>query len=309
VDDFLIYRSTTPGGSYPGGQLVATLPNHVFSYTDAVTPGVTYYYTVVFHYTDPGTGTSHPVASNEISSSTCCPSEFWTDNGVTAQQLAEWVSAPGDTVANATFDNSAMVARGIFGQGGTAGLPIETGVILSRGNIALAKGPNDDSGAGFDNGSSGLIDFQQIVPGIDTRNAAVLEFDVVSASTQLSYQFISASEEYHFFIRDFNDLCAIWVDGVNIALVPGTTDPVAVNTVHDGYPPDNIDPINEAYFVNNENPPTIHFQFNGLTTLLTVQASITPNVTHHVKIAVADANDEALDSAILIKAQRPLPCP
>ncbi len=39
----------------------------------------------------------------------------------------------------------------------------------------------------------------------------------------------------------------------------------------------------------------------GLTVLLTAQATIDPNVTHHIKLAIADAGDSALDSWVFLQ--------
>jgi len=95
--------------------------------------------------------------------------------------------------------------------------------------------------------------------------------------------------------------CAIFVDGANIAVVPGASDPVSVYGVNSGN--------NSSYYQNNPLAPPVVFNigYNGLTTLLTAQAQITPNVVHHIKIAIADTWDYEWDSAIFIKAQ--IPCP
>ena len=41
---------------------------------------------------------------------------------------------------------------------------------------------------------------------------------------------------------------------------------------------------------------------NGLTLLLTARAQIAANVTHHIKIGIADYADPNVDSAAFIKA-------
>jgi hypothetical protein len=53
--------------------------------------------------------------------------------------------------------------------------------------------------------------------------------------------------------------------------------------------------------------PVDNIQYNGLTIKLTAQAFISANVTNHIKIAVADYNDNILDSAVFIKAQTSCP--
>ncbi len=66
VLDFVVYRSTTPGGPYSA---IATLPKTSNNFTDtSVATGVTYYYVVKFHYEDPPATPESP--SNEVSAST-----------------------------------------------------------------------------------------------------------------------------------------------------------------------------------------------------------------------------------------------
>ena len=68
VEDFVIYRSTSAGGTYGA---IGTVGNTIRSYTDTtMTLGVTYYYKVSFHYTDPGDTTTYEVFSNIASAST-----------------------------------------------------------------------------------------------------------------------------------------------------------------------------------------------------------------------------------------------
>ncbi len=76
-----------------------------------------------------------------------------------------------------------------------------------------------------------------------TNDAAVLEFDFVPTQGTASFRYVFASDEYLEFVDQFNDVFAFYVDGVNIALIPGTNTPVAINTVNPG--------DNASFFVNN----------------------------------------------------------
>jgi hypothetical protein len=74
----------------------------------------------------------------------------------TAQQLAQLLAPSWITISNATY-TGADVARGTFAGGNGCGLPIDSGVILSSGQITNAIGPNDDSGeTAYVDGSSNL---------------------------------------------------------------------------------------------------------------------------------------------------------
>ncbi len=256
---------------------------------------------------------------------------FWTDYSPSPEQLAKWIMAgSGATVvAGSVTYTGAGVARGIFANGTSAAFPIDTGVILSTGDIALARGPNDNSAADKLNFHwsipSGDSDLENLVPDLSTYDAAVLDFYIVSpVAKNLALEFIFASEEYPEWISDFNDIVAIFVDGVNIAPVPGTTLPVAVNYINGGcvssyygryvaathpepYYKDNHDPSYSALPPYAAPDPVYNIEYDSITILPSAQTSISANVTYHVKIAIADANDNQYDSAVFIKAQ--VPCP
>lgn len=216
-------------------------------------------------------------------------------NSTTPQQLAQLLAGSGITVTNVTF-TGAKVAGGSFTGGLADGIGIDSGVILSSGDIANAKGPNNDSGVTGENDTPGDPDLDVIVgEGHHTEDAAVLEFDFVPTQGTASFRYVFASEEYLEFVGLFNDVFAFYVDGVNIALIPGTNTPVAINTINPG--------ANASFYVDN---PTgsgaFGTQFDGFTTVLTATANVTPNVSHHIKLVIADTDDPILDSAVFIEA-------
>ena len=110
---------------------------------------------------------------------------------------------------------------------GSSSFPISEGIILSTGNVADDEGPNKNyntTEAGF------------------TQNTAVLEFDFVPAGNLLEFSYVFASEEYAEFINEAsNDNFTFLLSGpglaeTNVALIPSTSTPVAINSVHsDGY--------------------------------------------------------------------------
>ncbi len=271
---------------------------------------------------------------------TCSSSNLTVEANPTPEELVRLLVGTCVTISNVTY-TGADVARGTFTNGICAGLPIDSGVILSSGNKTNALGPNNDSGVnaihrGSDLGTNGDADLDNLVGGSGTHDAAVLEFDIVSSnSVVLKFQYIFASEEYPEYIGQYNDPMAIfvstnyvgtnWVNTTNdnIALVPGTNRPVSVNTinggcvqsVNNGY----ISPTNPQYYVDNHDPfysavppyaaaaPVANLQYDGMTTNLTAQIHICAGVTNHVKIAVADYGDSVYDSAVFLKAA--LQCP
>jgi hypothetical protein len=206
-----------------------------------------------------------------------------------AAQLASMLAGPGVTISNAKFTGSPLAA-GTFG-GGQVDLGLDSGVVLSTGNAADVQGPNSDTGWTTDFGLPGDPDLTALV-GDQTFDAAVLEFDVTPAGSTIAVRYVFASEEYNEYVGSpFNDVMAIYVNGINCANINGR--PVSVNTI-------NAD-VNGGLFVDNTTG-VLDTQMDGLTTPLDCVAAVTPGVANHVKIAIADTSDGRYDSALFIAA-------
>jgi hypothetical protein len=220
-------------------------------------------------------------------------------NSTTPLALAQTLAGPGITVSNVTF-TGANVAGGSFTGGIADGIGIASGVILSSGNIASAAGPNLADDTTTDNGTAGDADLNVIVAPQTTHDAAVLQFDFVPTSSTVNFRYVFGSEEYNEFVgSQFNDVFAFYIDGVNVALLPGTSTAVAINTV-------NLT-TNSSFYHNNEPsslgiPTPFGTSFDGFTTVLTATVTLTPNVSHHIKLVVADTSDSILDSAVFLEA-------
>jgi hypothetical protein len=94
----------------------------------------------------------------------------------------------------------------------------------------------------------------------------------------------------------------------NIAIIPDTTTPVSVTSVHPRITGgDGCDPQNEDYFEGYNLGDT---NFNGRTTVLNASARVIPNTKYHIKLVIADANDgnagspedSTFDSAVFLEA-------
>jgi hypothetical protein len=218
-----------------------------------------------------------------------------------ADQLVQSLVGSGVTVSNVSFKGSAgtgVASAGTF-TGGTGIIGFEQGITLSSGHVKDLPGPSTNF-ASTDLGLPGDPDLDAIV-GSTGFDATVLEFDFVPRGANLSFQFVFGSEEYNEFVgSEFNDVFAFLLNGKNVALVPGTNTPVSINNVNKN--------SNSQFFIDNDpadfggGPGPVQTALNGLTTVLTVQATVTPNVTNHIKLAIQDVSDGILDSAVFIKA-------
>ncbi|HVU26589.1 MAG TPA: choice-of-anchor L domain-containing protein [Verrucomicrobiae bacterium] len=223
---------------------------------------------------------------------------------ITPLQMAQMLMGTGVTIANATYTGT-NAARGIFAGGFACNLPIDSGVIFDSGNIADVIGPPSITNPDGEFGNlGGDTDLDNLI-GIDSSDGwdpAVLEFDIISSTNSISFQYFFTSEEYTQYVGSvYNDVCGIFIDGTNIAVVPGTSQCVCLNNVS----PD----TNAKYYVNNPfGANIVNMQYTGLTTLFTAQVTISTNVVHHIKIAIEDVGDDANDSAIFLKAASSCNC-
>ena len=114
-----------------------------------------------------------------------------------------------------------------------------------------------------------------------------------------------ASEEYDggFYECEYSDVFAFLLtdqNGVttNLAVLPETDIPIAITNIH----PDNgnCGAANPEYFhsYTPQNEPDIGY--DGRTVPLIAQANVNIGETYHIKLAVADASDNILDSAVFI---------
>ncbi len=159
-------------------------------------------------------------------------------NTYTPQELVENVLVQGClTASNISFTgNSAQI--GHF-TNGTSSFPITEGILLSTGNVVDAEGPNYDYNTTTQFGGAGDSQLNTAAGLSSSNDAAVLEFDFVPAGNTIEFDYIFASEEYAEYVGEqYNDAFAFFLSGpgitgaVNIALIPSTSTPVAINNVH-----------------------------------------------------------------------------
>ena len=191
--------------------------------------------------------------------------------------------------------------------------PFENGLIMTSGDVANAVGPESGVISDGDYNWPGDPDLEAYIPGLnagDTNNASILEFNFVPVSNNISFDFIFAAEEYGTFQCTFTDAFAFLLtdssgNTTNLAIVPGTTDPISVLTVRDGQYNDSCESVNEEWFADYYGPGglpplTSPTNFLGHTEVMTAQSNVTPNELYTIKLVVADDGDTLYDSAVFI---------
>ena len=238
--------------------------------------------------------------------------------GYTATQLAQKLAGPGVIILAPTL-TCADGASGEF-KVVESNLGIDCGVIMTTGQVqttATTVGVDDAASnfASTGNGTPGDAELTALA-GLTTYDACILEFNFVPSGSTISFNYVFGSEEYtDYACTEFNDVFGFFISGptyatpTNIALVPGTSIPVCINSVNCGATGSGTlstctalgagSPFC-AYYVNNSTGTSV--VYDGLTTVLTAQATVTPCDTYHLKLGVADASDDVYDSGVFLEA-------
>ncbi len=246
-----------------------------------------------------------------------------------ASQLVDKLVGTGVTYMNAQFSGSyggTEAGNAGYFSGGTSIIGLNTGIILSTGNVGkhwytntYIAGPNYYSNLGTETGTGADATLQAIV-GAQTYDKAVLEFDFIPESDFIQFRYVFASEEYNEWVNYiFNDIFGFFVtslesDGYNynnknIAIVPGTTNTaVAINTINNGpcsgAPYCNtagIGPCTNCTYYRDNATGAYQVEYDGFTTVLAASCAVTPCKRYHMKIAIADVSDQWLDSGVFLE--------
>src|SRR5690606_1150106 len=120
-------------------------------------------------------------------------------------------------------------SAGTFTGGLSTGIGIDSGVLLTSGQANLVGNTNTTDNATGDFGGPGDPQLTSL-SGFNTFDATILTFDFTTTTGDLFFKFAFASEEYNEFANsNVNDTFGFFVDGTNIALLPGTNTPISIN--------------------------------------------------------------------------------
>ena len=237
------------------------------------------------------------------------------DDTYSAQQLVQDVllNSPCANVTNFSVsgDNFSGIQKsyGYF-NAGTSNFPFAEGIVLSTGRATSAVGPNNSLLSQGGTNWLGDTDLELALGVSNSINATVLEFDFIPITNKISFDYIFSSEQY--LLNATSNQCN-YTDGFsfllkpidnstpyqNLAIIPGTTTPVKINTVRGigSVCP----PANQSYFdaFNGSNHPT---NFNGQTVVMKAEADVISGTPYHIKLVIADQGNNLYDSAIFLGA-------
>lgn len=234
----------------------------------------------------------------------------------TAQGLAQKLVGSGVTISNVVL-TGVPESAGFFNNISGTQIGLDSGIVLTNGK---AKSNAQNSIVGMDgngitnsfannqNGFAGDISLADLLnlPITRIHDACVLEFDFIPVGDSIKFKYVFSSEEYPHFAcpigpNNYNDAFAFFISGpgfpglTNIALIPGTSQPVTINNINDQ--PCALFP---QFYVDNIN--NVFFNHNGHTKIFTAQAKVQPSTIYHLKLVIADVEDYNLDSGVFIEA-------
>ncbi len=269
-------------------------------------------------------------------------------NGWTPIQLLQNVMVlptpiSGVQVSNGIFNNSAAALPnttttkiGRFTNGPAfTDFPISSGIIMTTGNITVTPGPNNGSGSSVAN-DDGVRDTELSALATSTTwGTSKLEFDFQSISGLVQFEYIFASEEYpEYACSSVNDIFAFFITGFNpitltnstwnIAMIPGTSLPVTINTLNPGsvgssgsitYCTPPAGSLAYSSFYCGVPTGSANTQFDGFTVIpsdnlyaegglrsgLFAKTFVLYCTSYHMKLAIANVGDNAYDSGVFIK--------
>ncbi|MES2131786.1 MAG: choice-of-anchor L domain-containing protein [Bacteroidota bacterium] len=234
-----------------------------------------------------------------VALSLCGFSQLSVAPNQTATNLANYLLGGGVTITNAQL-TCPTNANAIFTNGATTNLGLNSGIVLTTGsaaNIANGNGTNSS----VNNGASGIPQMAPISGTSSNYDGCMLEFDINPKCSPLNIRYKFASEEYPEYVgAGYNDAFGFFITGpnpsggnyanYNLAVVPGTSSPVTIDNINSGN--------NSSYYITNTGSTIV---YDGMTTVLTGSANVTPCADYHLRLAITDGGDQYFDSGVFLE--------
>ena len=231
--------------------------------------------------------------------------------------IRQHLTGAGVDILNVEFFGE-PAAVGYFTDGNQA-IGLQRGLIMTTGKVQSANGivGADETGIDFASTGNQIYEPDSILgPLVDAplRDLNRYRISFRPRSDSIRFRYVFASEEYpEFSCSPYNDVFGFFLNGpspdggapyqdFNIALVPGTNLPVAINNLHPAnavYP--NCPPYNVQYY-NDNNQSNLQPTYDGLTHIFVAEARVIPCAVYHMTLAIADVFDALYDSAVFLEA-------
>ncbi|MGB0424357.1 MAG: choice-of-anchor L domain-containing protein, partial [Flavobacteriales bacterium] len=244
-------------------------------------------------------------------------SQITVDNSYTLDEYVnDILLGSGVTAFNVEYTGSLDQLGFLEGAEGTL-FPINEGLILSTSTATnLAAEDCIEDNPPFEelvSGNADLLDIANSVPGMINENFSVisvndlciLEFDFIATGDTVKFNYAFGSDEYidefgtDYVNTQYNDIFAFFLSGpgisgpydndaINIAQVPGIEPPlpITISSVNQF--------LNTEFFIGNST--NVDICQNGFTVSIEASHPVTCGETYHIRLAIGDGSDGALES-------------
>lgn len=232
------------------------------------------------------------------------------------EYIQEILLGDGVTATNITYTGS--LAQLGFLENGSGVFSVESGLMLNTDDATCEGFCADCLGGTVPDAD--LLNVANSVPPLigqsftvsSVNDLCILEFDFEAGGDSIAFNYVFGSDEYLTYVNTtYNDIFAFFLSGpgisgpyaspagfpdgaINIAQVPESDPllPVTISSVN------NV--TNSAYYIDN--PTQQGICTNGYTTTFTAAAAVQCGETYHIKLAIADGSDTALESFVVLEA-------
>lgn len=153
-----------------------------------------------------------------------------------------------------------------------------------------------------------------------------IDFSFNAPSDSIKFDYIFGSQEYTgYTCSGFNDVFGFFligpgingapnnqIDTVNLAVIPGTSVPVAINTINQGYPSSgnaapciaaNPNYVAHSVYYNANTGGSSIVNLEGFTDVFTAEAKVICGAQYTIRMIIADVSDGMLNSAVFLGAR------
>ncbi|MBF02397.1 MAG: hypothetical protein CMP76_03785 [Flavobacterium sp.] len=232
------------------------------------------------------------------------------DTGFSPNQLVDLLLGNSCTeVSNVSISSNQSVAY--FNNNGSA-FPINEGIIIRSGIASYSEGIYTGNNLDSQVNTSGDAGLQNLVASNgqsgSITDVAYLEFDFIPLSSNFSFDFLFASNEYGQWQCASYDTFAFFLTDLstntttNLAVIPSTTTPVSVLNIRDQAYNNNCFSSNATLFstYNVINPGNSTVNMRGFTTVMNASSIVTPNNAYRIRLVIGDYQDARYDSAVFL---------
>lgn len=214
-------------------------------------------------------------------------------------------------VSNIEISSNLAVAY-FNNQNGT--FPISEGVVIRSGKAKFSEG--DYTGLNLSSQLNTNSDPYLVNLNTESGQSPIIsdvsfmQFDFVPLSSDFSFDFLFASNEYGEWQCVSSDIFAFLLtnmntgETVNLAVVPGTDLPVSIRNIKDESYNQTCNSDHPELFSTYtvDNPTSSSINMRGYTVVLNAFTQIVPGNPYRIRLVIGDSNDTDFDSAIFLAA-------